>query len=174
MIKIYLFFFTFATNYACSILFYNYETMHKIFEEEGKFDILYQLPQILYASIITGFINSLITKLGLCEEDILKVKHSCTNYEKEFKSSLNSIIIKFLVFFIMNYILLAFYWIYSISFCIVYKNTQIHLLKDVSMSFVTSFIKPFLIYIAPGIFRNRAIKSKSIYMYKFSLFLQLF
>ena len=178
MIKIYLFFFTFATNYSCSILFYNYETMHKIYEDNGKFDFIYQIPQIICASIITGFINSLITKLGLCEEDILTIKNSKKeNCEEVYKSALKSVIIKFSIFFIINFILLAFYWIYSISFCVVYKNTQIHLLKDVVISFATSFIKPFIIYLFPGIFRIPALsnrKNNRKCLYNFSKLLQSF
>ncbi len=152
--------------------------MHKIYEDNGKFDFIYQIPQIICASIITGFINSLITKLGLCEEDILTLKNSKKeNCEEVYKSALKSVIIKFSIFFIINFILLAFYWIYSISFCVVYKNTQIHLLKDVVLSFATSFIKPFIIYLFPGIFRISSIKGKKFkkkLMYKFSKFLQLF
>jgi hypothetical protein len=45
IIKIYLFFFTFAINYSVSILFYNYVTFHKIYEEKGIFNFIYQIPQ---------------------------------------------------------------------------------------------------------------------------------
>ena len=62
-------------------------------------------------------------------------------------------------------------------FCVIYKNTQIHLLKDTIISFSFSMIYPFGIYLLPGIFRIPALsneKNKREYMYKFSQFLQLF
>ena len=40
-----------------------------------------------------------------------------------------------------------------------YKNTQIHLIKDTIISFGTSMIYPFGIYLIPGIFRIGAVKA---------------
>jgi len=39
----------------------------------------------------------------------------------------------------------------------VYRNTQIHLLKDTLMGFGISLISPFVIYLFPGIFRIPAL-----------------
>jgi hypothetical protein len=177
-IKIYLFFFTFAINYSISILFYNYDTLHKIYEEEGAFNLVYQIPQILYSSLITGFLSSLITRLGLCEMNILEIKKTnARNIDSVSQRVLNNICYKFVLFFFVNYFLLFFFWIYSTSFSLVYKNTQIHLLKDSIISFSTSFIKPFIIYLFPGFFRISSLKknkSKKKYMFNFSKFLQIF
>ena len=177
IIKIYLFFFTFAINYSVSILFYNYETMHKIYEEKGTFNFIYQIPQILYSAIITAILSSLVNKLGLCEDNIITIKNAKKeNLEKEKESGIKTIYIKFILFFIVTYILLFAFWVYSISFCVVYKNTQIHLLKDVIISFSTSFIQPFIIYLLPGIFRISSLrkeKDKKICLYKFSKYLQI-
>ena len=35
-------------------IFFNDETMHKIYEDEGSFNLIYNLPQIIYSSIISG------------------------------------------------------------------------------------------------------------------------
>ena len=62
-------------------------------------------------------------------------------------------------------------------FCVIYKNTQMHLLKDTLMSFGLSLIIPFIIYIFPGIFRIPALsnaKNKRRCLYNFSKFLQIF
>ena len=34
--------------------------MHKVYENKGKYNILYQIPQIIYSSIITRFIDAII------------------------------------------------------------------------------------------------------------------
>ena len=176
-IKIYLFFFTFAMNFTISILFYNYETFHKIYEEEGAFNIIYQIPQIIYSALITGILSSFITTLCLFQNNIITIKRSGSNHiEIVQKRELNNIFCKYIVFFVLNFILLIFFWIYSTSFCLVYKNTQIHLLKDVLMSFSTSLIKPIIIYLLPGIFRIPALKSeksKKLYMFTFSKLLAM-
>ena len=65
MIKIYIFFFTFAINYTVSAMFYSDSTMHKIYEDEGSFDFTYQLPQMLYSLIISSLLKILLTTLGL-------------------------------------------------------------------------------------------------------------
>ena len=62
-------------------------------------------------------------------------------------------------------------------FCVIYKNTQMHLLKDTLMSFGLSLIIPFVIYLLPGIFRIPSLSNankKRQYLYNFSKFLQSF
>ncbi len=53
-------------------------------------------------------------------------------------------------------------------FGVIYKNTQIHLLKDILMSFGLSLLFPFEIYLIPGIFRIPALsnvnKEKNTYI----------
>ena len=59
----------------------------------------------------------------------------------------------------------------------IYRNTQLHLLKDTLISFGLSFIYPFFIYLLPGLFRIPALSDKkksSECLYKFSKCLQFF
>ena len=74
MIKIYLFFYNFNLNYAVNALFFNEGTIHQILEEEGKFNFLYQLPQIIYSSIISYFFGMILDKFALSENEILYLK----------------------------------------------------------------------------------------------------
>ena len=85
--------------------------------------------------------------------------------------------IKFILYFIISFLLLVFFWYYISMFCVIYRNTQLHLLKDILMSVGLSFIFPLGIYLLPGFFRipdlsNR--KNKRLCLYKFSKVLQLF
>ena len=70
------------------------------------------------------------------------------------------IILKIIFYFILIFTLSFSFWIYLGCFCAVYKNTQIHLLKDVTLSFSISFIFPFFICILPGIFRILSLKKR--------------
>ena len=71
ILKIFLFFFNFTLSFIVNALFFNDDTMHKIYEEKGSFDVIYNIPQILYSSLISGFINGIIQTLALTDSNIL-------------------------------------------------------------------------------------------------------
>ena len=56
-------------------LFFTDKTIHKIYQDKGEFNFLYQLPQILYSTLIGKFIDSLIKNLGLTQDYIIALKH---------------------------------------------------------------------------------------------------
>ena len=55
-------------------MFYSDTTMHKIYIDNGSFDITYQLPQMLYSLIISSILGILLNLLGLYEKDIAEFK----------------------------------------------------------------------------------------------------
>ena len=67
--------------------------------------------------------------------------------------------IKFVLYFILSYILLLFFWYYISMFDAVYRNTQYLLLEDTGMGFLLSLFTPFVIYLFPGFFRIPALAS---------------
>ena len=157
-------------------MFYSESTMHKIYIDNGLFDFIYQLPQMLYSFIISTIVENLINFLSLYEPDIVafkQYKKSQINKEK----LLLRINIKITLFFVTNYALEFFFWVYLGCFCAVYKNTQIHLLLDVLSSFSISFITPFFAVLLPGLFRILSLKDKKgkrAILFKLSQFLQIF
>ena len=173
IMKIYIFFYNFMINYTVSAMFYSDDTMHKIYIDKGSFDYTYQLPQMFYSFIISIILTNLLNYLGLYEEDIIIIK----NNKKTNDNNKRLFIIKCKVylFFIITYILLLFIWFYLGCFCAVYKNTQIHLLKEVCSSFVLSFINPLFVCLLPGLFRIPSLKSNSnkICLYKFSKLIEI-
>ena len=177
-IKVFLCFFSFAFGYATNALFFNDDTMHKINEDGGDFNFWYQLPQIIYSSIISYILENFLNYLALSEEDIISVKQEkVKTVGRKGKEVLRALRIKFIFFFIISFILLLMFWYYISCFCSVYKNTQYHLIKDTLISFGTSLATPIGLEILPAIFRIPALKSHSktkAIMYKFSQLLQLF
>ena len=177
IIKIFLFFFDFILSFVVNALFFNDDTMHKIYEEKGSFNFIYNIPQIIYSSLISGFIDGLIKDLALTDSNIISLKNKTDNNNISIKKqkTLTTIRIKLVLFFIIILLLLVAFWFYLACFCSVYKNTQLHLIKDTSFSFGTSMITPFGIYIFPGIFRvvalNAENKDKEL-LFKFSKVLQ--
>ena len=153
--------------------------MHKIHENNGAFDIIYQIPQILYSSIICAVINMILKLLSLSEKNILLIKQE-KNVNIAIKKSKNIerfISIKFIIFFILSTVLLIFFWYFISCFCAVYTNTQSILIKDTLVSFGLSMLYPFCFNIFPGMLRIPALKAKNKdkkYLYKASLLIALF
>ena len=150
--------------------------MGKINTDGGSFNFIYNLPQIIYSSIISNFINGIIKLLALTEISFIAYRNSA-KYGKIVISAFilkRNFRIKFIIFFILNLILLVCFWIYLSCFGSVYHNTQIHLIKDTLISFGTSLISPFALYLLPGIFRILALKNKNRrFFYETNRILQL-
>ena len=101
--------------------------------------------------------------LALTNDAILNFKNdnSVININKRKKELLKLLIIKFTLYFLISFLFLLFFWYYISIFDVIYKNTQIHLLKDTLMSIRLSLILPFSIYLLPGIFRIPSLSSKN-------------
>ena len=158
-------------------LFFNDSTVHQIYEDGGVFNFIYQIPQIIYSSIISAILNIILKSLALSEKTVLGIKHENKNsLDQRVPEILNCLFYKFIAFFIISFLFLLFFWYYLVSFCAVYINTQLHLLKDSLISFGLSMIYPFGIYLLPGIFRIPALRNKKAnkeIMYNFSKIIQL-
>ena len=74
IVKIYLFFFIFTIYYTVNACFFNDKTLTKINEDEGSFNFIYQIPQILYSSLISVILNNLIKYFALSENNIVELK----------------------------------------------------------------------------------------------------
>ena len=152
--------------------------MHKIYEDEGSFNFIYQLPQIIYSSLISNVLDILLKLLALSEGNILDYKKNKDKKDlgKRKNELNNKLKIKFILYFIISFLLLLIFWYYLSMFCAIYRNTQYHLIKDTLISFGLSLIYPFFIYLLPGFFRIPALsnpKNKRKYLYNLSLLFQM-
>ena len=174
IIKIDLFFISFIIFLTINALFFTDETMHEIYIDQGSFNFIYQLPQIIYSSIISAMLNIPLNILALSEDNILKLKKNKKkeNLSKRIRKLNNKLNIKFALYFAISYIFLFFFWFYLSMFCAIYRNTQYHLIKDTLISFGLSLLYPFGIYLLPGLLRIPAlsnINNRRKLIYKISL-----
>ena len=162
IIKIDLFFNSFVIYFTINALFFNDGTIHQIYEDNGKYQILEQLPQIIYSTLISSVLNILLNILSLSEDSIIELKNNKNKNDIDNrKTNLNNkLSIKFILYFIISSIYLLLFWYYLSLFCAIYINTQFHLTKDTLLSFVLSFIYPFFLYLLPGIIRIPSLKNK--------------
>ena len=112
--------------------------MGKINQDGGSFNFIYNLPQIVYSSIISIIINEIVKFLVLTEKMFIEYRNTVKKGNIATLSSdiIRNIKIKFVLFFIIDLILLGLMFQFGI------KNTQLHLIKDTLISFCTSFISP--------------------------------
>ena len=178
IIKIDFFFIGFALYYAVNAFFFNDDTMHEIYQRNGKYNLEYQIPQIIYSSIISAIINFLLKLLALSNDAIINFKQNKSkgNIQQNATSLKTQLNIKFASFFIIGFAFLLFFWYYLSMFSAIYRNTQIHLIHDTLISFGLYLIYPLGIYLLPGLFRIQALKDAKknrAYLYKISCMLQL-
>ena len=74
IIKIDLFLIGITIEYAINALFYNDNTMHKIYESKGQFDLESQLPIIIYSSLISLLLNTPLNSFALSNDEIISFK----------------------------------------------------------------------------------------------------
>ena len=174
IIKICLFFLYFQLNFLINTIFFNDSTMHKIYEDGGSFNFLYNLPNIIYSSIISSLIYAFIRKLTLTSKNVLEIKHEKKKHNLNARViiALKQIKLKFICFFTFNIIFLIIIWYYVSCFCAVYKNTQVYLIKNTAISYSISLIYPFIISFIPCFLRNFAFKGSGICLYRISQMIQ--
>ena len=161
-IKLSLFLISFSLYLTINGFFFTDNTMHKIMIDNGEFDFIFHIPQILYSTAISTISNMILKRLSLSELHILSIKQ-----EKDIKSAqskskkiLSCLKIKFIIFFILSFLFMLFFWYFISGFCAVYKNTQLILIENTLISFLISMITPFGTNLLPGIFRISALRAK--------------
>ena len=113
-IKICLFLFSFALFFTVNALFFDDDTIHKIYIDKGKYSFIYQIPFIIYSTIISSIINGIIKYLSLSENDIIEIK---TNKKVEMNVIKKCIKIKVILFFVFKFLLFFFLVLYILFLC---------------------------------------------------------
>ena len=178
IIKVSFFIVSFSLYMTINCFFFSDESMHKVYENNGEFNIIYQIPQILYSTIVSMVINKLLKYLCLSEKSILDLKKEKSKKTKNGKSEKieKCLKIKLIIYFGLGFLFMLFFWYFISTFCAVYTNTQAILIKNTLISFGLSMIYPFGYEILPGILRIPALRAKNQdqeFLYKLSKIIAL-
>ena len=169
-IKLVKFVFLLATYMIMNILFFSDKIMHKLYLNNGIYDFVQHLPQIIYSTIISGLIEILLCYLSLTDKSIYKIKHlMLLNLSEKMRLVYKCIKIKLIIFFSFTFVFIIFYWYIISTFCSVYKNSQIIFIKDWIFSFLLGMIIPFFIYLIPS-----SLRKFSSYFYKCSKLIPIY
>ena len=177
IIKSSLFFLSFAIYYAINFFFFNEEMIHKLYENGGKYDFGYFMPNILMSFVISYIISNIIKFIFLSERNLLEVKKQQTFDDSNdiIPKVRRNLVIKYIIYFISSILFLFLFWLMLSSFGAVYQNTQIVIFQNSLISFGISCFTPFFINLFPSIFRILSLKSESKnreYLYTFSKIIQ--
>ena len=175
IIKLCIFCLSFSLYYSVNYFFFDEKMIHKIYEDGGKYDIIYFLPKISIAFAASHVLSIIIRIIFLSERNIIQIKiqpdYSTAN--EIVPTVKRNLTIKYIIFFILGTIILIFFWMLLSSFGAVYQNTQVIVIENTLISFGLSFIYPFFINIFPCIFRICSMNSKTECLYIFSKILQI-
>ena len=86
------------------------------------------------------------------------MKKKENNINEEFSKTIKCLKRKFIFFFIFSFLFLSLFWFFLGCFCCVYRNSQIHLIKDTFISYGLGCISLLVINLIPGIFRMISLK----------------
>ena len=178
IIKICIFSLSFSIYYTINFLFCNEKIIHNIYKNNGKYDTLYFLPNLLISFILSYIFTRIIQYLFLSDRFLIKIKKQKTlslsnELSKKVKKDLY---LRYILFFIFSFILFIFLWILLSSFSAVYQNTQIILLYNTLISFAINNIYSLAFYVIPSFIRIKSLNSKNKdkrAMFKISKYLEM-
>ena len=171
-IKIDLILLSFSFQYFFNALFFNETTIHKIYEGEGNYNLTDLIPFIIYSFIFSHIFDIILKYLSLSERNInnIKKQESVIEAYNILDKEKKTLSIKYICFYCLSGIFFFFLWYYLSSFGAVYRNTQIHLVKNVLITFAFSLLYPFGINFLPSLLRYYSLKnSNREFFYKFSI-----
>ena len=174
-LKISLFLTSFSLYMTINGFFFTDDTMHTIYSNNGSYNLMYQIPKIMYSFLVSSVINIILRQLSLSESNLIDIKREkkIKKVKEDSKNVIKYLKLRFLIFFVVSYLLLFFFWYFITCFCGVYTNTQIILIEDSLISFGVSMLTPFGLCLFPGFFRIQALKAPKkdkILMYQISLY----
>jgi len=179
-VKIVRFIFLLSTDMAMNVVFFSDDSMHKIYLNYGKYDFVQQIPQIVYSTAISQLLEVFLCFLSLTDKYFYQIKNLKNDEHRNdiIFRNFRCIKIKLIIFYVFNFILLAFYWYFISAFCAVYQNTQIIFIKDSVSSFFTGLLYPFVLYMIPSLLRIFVLingkKMRLNFIYKLSDIIPIF
>ena len=176
IIKISIFFLSFDIYLVVNAFFFSKSKIHQIYEDEGNYNLAYFFPQIIYSFLISYFFIILIKYFSLSEKNILEIKNEeiSNKINEKIEKVRKCLFIKCLLFFIISLVFAIIFFYYLSSFCAVYKNTQIFVIKNAIISFLLFMIFPLIFVLLPCTLRIFSLKNKeNEIFYKLSVYLQI-
>ena len=143
--------------------FFHDGTMHKIEEDRGDYNFVYQLPQTIYSFLISLFMTKIVSCFAPSEEKISDIIRSKSDkIDTKINNLFDNLNYHLPMFFEFITLVHLLFWYYLSAFCAVYRNTQGALIKNTIQSIFDSlFIYPFIICLILCTMRYYALRAKN-------------
>ena len=174
IIKLDIFFLSLIIYISINTFFFNIAAIHQVYEEKGSYNIIYFMPQIIYSFLLSYYIIIIIKYFSLSQRNLLEIKKEENFLKSEDKAIKvkRCLMIKYILFYIINFIFIITFWYYLSSFCAVFKNSQIYLIKNTFISFGISLLYPIIFYLIPCLLRIISLKNRNECLYNISKIFQ--
>ena len=191
-IRIAIFIFNFACDFALNALFYLSDNISDRYHYEGIYRELYTIVNNLTISLVSTivsfallfFFNTLtvstskIEDLFRTQEELLKKdskykvnKETILKIKNKIKDIIKCLKIKIIIFITLEFLFLFFFFYYATSFCHVYKSTQASWILDCIVSYLISILIALGISFVFALVYKLAIRYKIKFLYKVTKFL---
>ena len=142
-VKIPKFIFLLCTEMTMNSLLFADKTIHKLYINEGTYNLSQSIPHIIYSILITHAIEIILCFLTMTDTHVYQIKALIQKSESSERifDILKCIRIKLIIFFISTTLIFLFYWYCVSAFCAVYQETQGYLILNSFLSFLVELIE---------------------------------
>jgi hypothetical protein len=194
-IRIAVFIFSFACDFALNALFYLSENISDKYHYEGEYRELYAVINNLAISIVSSLVSfflllffQILTQSSGKIEDLFRTQEILLKHDKNYivtegtkkliQSNINRIMrclkVKIICFFILEFIFMLFFFYYATAFCQVYQSTQNSWLLDCLSSYGISLIVTIVFSFICALLYIISLKYRLQYLYKIITFIYSF
>ena len=174
-IKIMIFIFGIGMFFIFNGLFYSESYISERYwtkKEDFMFILKNQITKCFYSSICVVILNSLVEFLANSKneiESLINKKKNKKKFQEKILKRLKSIKRNYLIFIIIDFIVLFFGWYYLSALCNVYHNSQKDWIIGCFITFFLIQLFPFLLCLIVACLRFMGLKCKFETAYKLSI-----
>ena len=177
-IKLGLLLMSFPINITMSIFFYTNENI-KLTYIKSMDDISAfwsNIANSVYSSILSDLTINILRLISLTHDSVRILRQMPDIHSAESKAGciLKCIKIRIVLYYIISFIFLLVFGFYVLSFCAIFENTQIELIKSTFSSWLISLLYPFIVCFISSIIRNISLKCKSKFLFTVEKIIQFF
>ena len=175
-VKLGLLLMTFPINLTMNIFFFTSKSIKLTYirSMDDVSSFWSNIANSVYSSILANAILIILKFISLTHNSVRALRKIADINSAEAKSDciLKCIKIRIVLYYILSFVFLIVFGFYVLSFCAIFENTQIELIKSTFSSWLISLIYPFIICFITSIIRSAALKCKSKVLYTIKKIMQ--
>jgi hypothetical protein len=177
VVKLGLLFMTFPINLTFNIFFFTNKSIKLTYIKSMKdiSNVWNNIATSVYSSILSTTLLIILKFICLTHNSIreLRKEKNVKLAEKKSHCKLRCIIIRLILYYFLSFVFLIVFGFYVLSFCAIFENTQIILVRSTFTSWLISLVYPFIICFVTSLVRSLSFNCQCKCLYKLKQLLQL-